>query len=67
MAQFDNGLGNGKIHESVSTGLFYGLGARLEDGFRGHPERKPGDDDALERFAGDIYTLPKTVRAEQDA
>ena len=64
LAEFEDGLGQGKFAEGIAAACLNGLNARFDERMIRHGKGEAGDDDVAQRFAGDIHALPKTVSAK---
>ena len=65
LAEFQNGLGQRKLAEGISTARFNGFNARFDQRMVRHGERQARNDDIGKRFAGNVHALPETVRAKE--
>src|ERR1035437_40699 len=62
----ENSRRNLVVEEGFAACLFNGLHARLDDRIAGDSEGQAVDDDATQRFALHVHSLPETRRAEED-
>jgi len=64
--QSEDGFGDLIVEERAAASFFDGFHACLDNGIAGDGEGQAVDDDATERFALDVDSLPETGGAEED-
>ena len=66
LLEFNDGIGQGIFHESISPVGLDSFCSGLDDGLSGNFKWQLDDDDTAQSFSGNIHPFPKRICAEQN-